>query len=171
MSLTEYFPRIIALDLDGVFANFEKAAHQVWGDDSFKRNPTGFWNHIGKNVDHFFESFEIIPDSKRILDAARQYEECQTFILTALPIPRNKLATAKQDKIEWVKKNLDPNIHVETIIGGKNKYKYCNSPTDILIDDLPRNVDAWINAGGIGILHKDIDDTIEQLHEALSSTL
>jgi hypothetical protein len=32
-----------------------------------------------------------------------------------------------------------------------------------LIDDRQKNIDAWIDAGGIGIVHVSARDTIEQL--------
>ena len=33
----------------------------------------------------------------------------------------------------------------------------------VLIDDRQRNIDVWVEAGGIGILHKTADETIEEL--------
>ena len=33
----------------------------------------------------------------------------------------------------------------------------------VLIDDRPKNIEAWENAGGIVILHTSAADTIEQL--------
>jgi len=37
-----------------------------------------------------------------------------------------------------------------------------------LIDDLPRNIDPWIEAGGIGILHKNTEDTIKKLKKIIN---
>jgi hypothetical protein len=37
------------------------------------------------------------------------------------------------------------------------------SEHQILVDDRPDNIEAWRNAGGIGILHTSVDDSIEQL--------
>ena len=35
----------------------------------------------------------------------------------------------------------------------------------MLIDDRPKNIECWVNAGGIGILHTTADETIKQLNE------
>jgi uncharacterized iron-regulated protein len=58
-------------------------------------------------------------------------------------------------------------LEVITVIGGKNKAKYCKSSEDILIDDLPRNIDAWKETGGIGVLHTSTLDTIQQLEKII----
>ena len=34
---------------------------------------------------------------------------------------------------------------------------------NVLIDDRQKNIDAWVAAGGIGIVHTSAADTIEQL--------
>lgn len=37
------------------------------------------------------------------------------------------------------------------------------APGDILIDDMEKNITRWVEAGGVGILHVNAADTIEQL--------
>lgn len=46
--------------------------------------------------------------------------------------------------------------------GGKAKAQMAR-PGDILIDDLPRNIDDWRAAGGTGILHTDARSTLRAL--------
>ena len=36
---------------------------------------------------------------------------------------------------------------------------------NVLIDDRPKNIEAWENAGGIGILHTSAKETINKLKE------
>jgi hypothetical protein len=38
-------------------------------------------------------------------------------------------------------------------------------PNNILIDDRVDNINGWIEAGGIGILHTSAEDTIKQLNK------
>ena len=37
-----------------------------------------------------------------------------------------------------------------------------------MIDDRPKNIEAWENAGGIGILHKSAKHTIDELKKLRS---
>ena len=39
---------------------------------------------------------------------------------------------------------------------------------NVLIDDRPKNIEAWENAGGIGILHKSAKHTIDELKKLRS---
>ncbi len=42
-------------------------------------------------------------------------------------------------------------------------------PNHILIDDRQKNIDEWVKAGGIGVLHKgDFDETLQQLKTAIA---
>lgn len=41
----------------------------------------------------------------------------------------------------------------------------------VLIDDRPSNIAAWANAGGIGILHTDVDTTIKHIRNLASTTI
>ena len=42
------------------------------------------------------------------------------------------------------------------------KAEFCKHPTDILVDDTKKNIDAWRQAGGIGI-HWTGPECLEQL--------
>jgi hypothetical protein len=37
----------------------------------------------------------------------------------------------------------------------------------ILVDDRNKSIDPWVEAGGIGVLHKSVPDTIGQLRELI----
>ncbi len=63
-------------------------------------------------------------------------------------------------KKQWVKNNLPTSKLILTSAKDKNKYATSNS---ILIDYYETNVEEWKGAGGIGILHTNIDSTIKQL--------
>ena len=63
-------------------------------------------------------------------------------------------------KHDWVNKEL-PGTQL-LLRNAKHKKDFA-SPTSILIDDRIDNVEGWIGAGGIGILHKNTKDTIKQL--------
>jgi hypothetical protein len=68
-------------------------------------------------------------------------------------------------KVRWCKDYF--NIVGEDVITVKdrrNKYKFAR-PGYVLIDDMARNVEPWVNMGGIGIVHKNAEETIQKLKE------
>jgi hypothetical protein len=54
--------------------------------------------------------------------------------------------------------------------GRKHKKEYATSET-ILIDDTPDVIEGFTEAGGHGILHKDVEETKVKLKELLVSSL
>lgn len=55
----------------------------------------------------------------------------------------------------------------DRIIFENDKYKYAESFNDILIDDTPKKLDAWQNAGGTPLLHTSTANTLKILNELL----
>jgi hypothetical protein len=51
---------------------------------------------------------------------------------------------------------------INTVPGRKLKAAYA-TPTTILVDDTPDVIDSFGAAGGIAILHKDVNETIAKL--------
>ena len=82
-------------------------------------------------------------------------------ILSAQPAARRNILTAEQDKRDWCKKYL-PKIPVN-ITYRREKKNYAKG--NILIDDYQSNVDAWEEAGGIGILFTGKEDVLEKLRK------
>jgi hypothetical protein len=111
-----------------------------------------------------------MPNYRTLFDHLKRLEnegKIHLEILTSLPYSTDKLVTSKEDKIAWVRKYLDKNIKVNTVVGGAKKAEFVKSSTDVLIDDLDRNINAWKEAGGIGILFKNNADAIVDLSKVL----
>jgi hypothetical protein len=67
-------------------------------------------------------------------------------------------------KKEWLRKrNLYNKFDAVYIVDSAAHKKHYAFKTGILIDDYEKNINGWKDNGGIGILHKDIPSTIEQL--------
>lgn len=154
----------IFLDLDGVMTDLPKSAKRLMGDDYGSLPADDFWKHLN-SVDHFFLHLDPMPKYKTLWNYL-QSTKIPLTILTAIPRPTGNLKTAEEDKIAWVRKYLSETIPVITVIGGINKAKYATSDS-LLIDDLKRNTDAFIEAGGHSILHTSISRTIVELHTLL----
>lgn len=72
-------------------------------------------------------------------------------------------------KVQWLKDH-GINYKANIVPGRRVKSQYAK-PNVILIDDTPDVIEAFNAAGGIGMLHKDIGETVEKLTELLASTL
>ena len=64
----------------------------------------------------------------------------------------------------WLNNHFPALLH--NAIFETNKYLYAH-PRAILVDDRPKNISLWIEAGGIGILHKNFEQTIKELQQYL----
>ncbi len=152
----------IFVDLDGVLVDFDKKFEQELGDKPevlFKKYGDDFvWDILDK-IDNFW--FDMDPK----LDA----EELWNFVLpynpSILTKPAKSVYSCKKDKRKWVDKYLGEDIKV---LFEQDKSKYA-TPNSILIDDQEKNISKWETAGGIGILHKNSQDTIKQLKEILNA--
>lgn len=149
---------MIYLDLDGVFADFQKKLEDAFGPTYDQLTDKELWAELEKEQ-HLFLHLDEIDDAQSLFKSlnliADDYGQ-DVAILTALPIPTGNLSTARKDKVEWVREHLSSTIQVNTVIGGTNKARFVNlnNDVDILIDDRKKNIVAWEKAGGIGILHE-----------------
>jgi len=70
----------------------------------------------------------------------------------------DKYHDISKQKMVWLQTHgitFTPNF----VPGKKHKYKYA-APDKIIIDDTQSVIDQWNAAGGIGILHKNWQDTL-----------
>jgi 5'(3')-deoxyribonucleotidase len=137
------------LDLDGVLADFDKAAGAAMGTDNIYKYEfvwgTGkFWDKINENPE-FFRDLQPMTDCWDLLEPVLHLNP---VILTAIP-SSNGERVAKQ-KREWVEDYLGE-FQVITC-ATKDKPNFCQ-PGDILIDDRAVNRDAWVAKGGTYIIH------------------
>lgn len=154
----------IYFDSDGVMANFEKALAEAAGIHYWDRTDDKFW-HIVDKVPNFFYDLEPLPEAYTMLMTVINAHGLDVVeVLTGAPRPTGTLVTACDDKRRWFKDYVHPELVVNTIIGGKNKYQFLEeNPGALLIDDYDRNIKKWIEHGGVGILHTDPASTITKL--------
>jgi len=88
-------------------------------------------------------------------------------------------ASIAQQKTEWVRRNLGPNVRVILAPAGEKKPEHIiqypsegsgKYVTHVLIDDLQKNINAWNNEPlhRIAILHKNAAESIKALQPFIS---
>lgn len=163
--------RYINLDLDGVFVAFYPAAARIIGQPYKAVSGAHAWGVLDK-VPHLFRDMAMMPDAQELWDGIQAFAvregDVRLRVLSALPQLTNLLHTAPQDKRTWVRQHLSASIPVMLVRGGLAKILFV-APGDVLIDDLERNILAWREAGGIGILHVDAKSTLVELQKCRSS--
>lgn len=152
----------IALDLDGVLADFEKKVSEI-NKLEFHKIPRGkLWGSIDeydKKVEPFFESLQLMPDAMELVNFVRS-NFINYFILTACGFtPKN----AAQQKRNWCKAHFG-NIVVKPVQSSEQKAQFATGNT-ILIDDRNKSIDPWVRAGGIGVLHTSAADSISKVKQ------
>jgi hypothetical protein len=154
----------IFLDMDGVICDWES---------QFKRYTGGvpvseYENEHGKRKRYllvrnhspaFYATMPYMPDAKVLLNYLKKFN---VEILSHAPDEY-----AVEGKLAWLQNNK---INYTPILVNKSSDKSLYAmPNNILIDDKPENIKQFIDAGGIGILHKSADNTIAQLQHLQKS--
>ena len=148
--LTIYF------DMDGVLADMRG----YMDEHNIKYNPIGFydvevdikmWDDI-RAIPNFYDKLRPVEGSVELFKELSKKYDCQ--ILTAIPKAKWNIATAKDDKISWVRRYLGEDVIINTVYRPE-KVNYAKGPQSILVDDLEQNISEWETAGGTGILFTD----------------
>jgi len=159
--------RQIFLDMDGVLTDFESKITEMLGEkvwntdaghavyDAHKRELTS---------KHMFRKMDPLPDAWKLTDWCIN-SGIHTEILTAAGTVNRELVV--RDKIEWIREHINPYWTVIPTFKGSQKAAFAHKKA-VLIDDRDKNIDCWVDAGGIGILHTTADNTIKQLNELIA---
>lgn len=159
----------IFVDLDGTLIDFTKKAIEIAGfvpdhEPHNKEKRKVFWAKIGAHVKRggrFFAEMDMLHDGPKLW-----------AYLLEVSVPKRicsatgHLKGAAEEKHELVTRHLGAE-YAETAIfvrNGDDKALHAK-PTHVLIDDRPKVLKPWIDAGGVGILHVSAADTIKQLKE------
>jgi len=147
----------IYCDMDGVLVDFDKGYLKLTGRDisGTHSNDSTFWDPINRAGYDFWRNLEWMLDGKELWDHIKKYEP----ELLSAPSRQPESRVAKHD---WVKEHL-PGVTLN-LRSAKHKKDFA-SPNHILIDDRVDNITSWVEAGGIGILHKNTEKTISELNK------
>ena len=152
------------IDSDGVNCDFIGKVVEIVGRPRHEISNRQLWSavdHYDSCVAPFFESLEMLPDADKLLDfAVNNFKE--VAILTATGRTPKDVGAQKK---RWYAKNF-PHLDVILVESSGDKAAYA-CPKSILVDDRSHSIDPWTAAGGIGVLHTSVQDTIERLRQYL----
>ena len=151
----------IYLDMDGVLCDFDMRFEQVFGIKSKsvpgRMTESVYWESFVTQKQ--FERLDWDPGGETLLDYIEALD-IPYEILSSSATPTHFDEIARQ-KTLWLG---DRGINVPVnIVPGKRFKKTYATPASLLIDDIDKNVFGFIEAGGHSILHRNIEDTIDQL--------
>ena len=152
--------------MDGVLCDFEKRFTELYGKDALgardRKNFTTNWpNFI---MDGNFESLEWFPGGKELLHFIQYATDWEVEILSSSGGEKFHSEVAAQ-KVVWLCNKGIP-YKANIVPGRKHKTAY-TTPETILIDDTEDIIVNFNAAGGLGILHKDINETLAKLRTLL----
>ena len=147
-------------DMDGVLVDFNNRFKRFSGgihpsDYEQKYGIEKFWELIDSTGVRFWVGMPWMSDGKQLWDYIKKYNP----LLLSSPSRANH---SRMGKRIWRKRNLPSTKLVLAYAANKQNYA---TPDSILIDDRESNIDQWVKAGGIGILHTDTASTIKKLKE------
>ena len=147
----------IFLDCDGVLADFDRVARQIFSQDSRAAEKAvgsdEFWHRIRK-TGAFYRNLPPVADA---FELYRAVAHLHPIILTGVPPG----GWSEPQKVEWAAEYF-PGVKIITC-ASKDKFLHMHKPGDILVDDYLRFKDLWEQAGGIFIHHLTAKQSIQAL--------
>ena len=160
--------KTLYLDMDGVIANFEKRYHELFDQTPEEgRDRKEFGNNWpifvkGNN----FSNLEKWPGADELLKVVADYHKKGVKVEILSSSGGQKFhGEVTAQKISWLKKHGIS--YKANIVPGRKHKKDWATPDTILIDDTPDVIEDFNKAGGIGILHKDLGETLKKLKSVL----
>lgn len=151
----------IYLDMDGVLTNFEDRYTRKFGmtpkesrdQKEFSPNWTSFV------TDAEFATLDWFPGGQKLIRFVKSLG-VPVEILSSSGGKKFHAEVTSQ-KITWLCNNGIP--FTANIVPGRRLKRDYATPTTILIDDTPDVIESFNAAGGIGILHSDVEETIREI--------
>lgn len=145
------------LDCDGVLADFDTAAEQLFKQNSRDAEEAlgtpAFWRRI-RNQGNFYGELPLLPDAMELYQAIAHLHP---IILTGCPVG----GWAEQQKVDWAARHF-PGVRMITCLS-REKCRFLAHPGDILVDDYLKYRQLWEQAGGVFVHHQTVKRTIASL--------
>ncbi len=155
----------IYVDMDGVLADFDTHFFNLYGfqpqEFEKKYGEKAFWDKVYSYVD-FFAHMPPFHGHRYFYNELLRITP--HVIILSSPSKTNRDLCIK-GKLFFLKYHMTNQLgETPFAIFESRKYLYA-CPNSILIDDYSKKIDAWNEAGGIGILHSgDYDETLKKVN-------
>jgi PAS domain-containing protein len=170
----------IYCDMDGVICDFEKQFEKLTNtppsEFESKNGTKEFWNVIIKEKEEFWSNMPPMPEFDYFKKEVNTITTDGRFNLKFLTstsagqilrnYPRQEaidyIKNIEFGKRSWLRTHWTGPVSIIFSDSGKSKAKHATA-NSILIDDLSPNVEAFIAAGGNGIIFTDAHQAIDEL--------
>ncbi len=149
-------------DLDGVMADFEQGIVNLTGKTVYELGRDPMWKALDDYLEQdgqFFAELPLMPGAMDMWNTIIEMGYTPTVLTACGKYFPEKV---KAQKFQWAKQHLGEQVQFIAADRSVTKKIYA-TPTSILIDDRPRSIDPWREAGGIGILHTCPIKSIQEL--------
>jgi hypothetical protein len=143
------------LDSDGVFADFDTHFEQSFGRPTKGLGDAALWAMINGKED-WWETMPLMAGAQELWAVV---QPLSPIVLTGCPKSNYQLAA--QEKRKWWARHFDHNAVITCL--SKDKATHMRAEGDVLIDDMYKNIKRWREAGGIGIFHRNNEETLAAL--------
>ena len=146
----------IFCDMDGVLSDFDTHAK---AKDKFDEKGQLKWDELD------YDWWSTMPAYKGAKEFDAELQKLGRTRKLSAPILN---VGCFRGKAEWIKNFRGSSYGLLDLILARAEDKNLLArPNHILVDDRQKNIDQWVEAGGIGILHKgDYADTLKRVREA-----
>jgi len=162
--------KTLYLDMDGVLCNFNKRYTELFGEEAAstreRKEFTEQWKLFIEGGN--FATLDWFPGAIELLDYVKTLEgKVNIEILSSSggELFHDKVVV---QKLHWLQTHNIP-YYANITNGSRKKALYATGGENrILVDDTDYVIKAFIEAGGIGIWHRDVKDTIKLIEDALA---